>query len=77
METTVKFSFHTDKHYYSKVITLPPEEIKNLDKILDSEFSNMKVKLLFHIREGYPEIWYQDSPLDLNELNKLIICQDK
>lgn len=53
------------------VIKITPTNVDLLDQIVDSQISNLKLRVLTYIRTNYPHVWHKDSPTDLDALTKL------
>lgn len=58
---------------FRQYIEVSPSEFKDFDKIADSHYSNVKMKLLSEVFSKYPSIWYNNTPLDTTVLQNIII----
>lgn len=74
----IKVQIQFDAWPYSEThsLEITPDQFRNMDRMVDSITSNLKMRLLTHVKENHPDIWYRDTPLVQSELNKLKINAD-
>lgn len=73
MNIKVQIQFELWPYTDSLSVQITPEEFKNMDKMVDSITSNIKMRILSHVRTHHPDVWYQYTPLKQDELNKLLL----
>jgi hypothetical protein len=71
MNIKVQISFDAWPYSETHAVEITPEQFKNMDKTVDSITSNLKMRLLSHVRTHHPDIWYQYTPFNEQDLNKL------
>ena len=49
-------------------VTIPSEEFSKMDTFVDSMVSNLKMRLMSHVRQYHPNTWYTTTPIDLEQL---------
>ncbi len=67
----VQISFDAWPYSESFTVNIAPEDFPKMDKMVDSITSNLKMRLLSHVRLHHPDVWYQYTPFDSNELSLL------
>jgi len=45
--------------------------VEDFDKVLDSQFSNFKMRLLTELYKKYPHYWHKNSPIEHDKLKSL------
>jgi len=75
IKVSIKFELWPYEQEYS--VTIPTEEFDKMDTYVDSITSNLKMSILSHVRAHHPTTWYKNSPLNLEQLNKLKNDADK
>lgn len=73
MNIKVQIQFDLWPYSEAHTVHITPEEFKNMDKMVDSITSNLKMRLLSHVRTHHPDIWYQYTPFNEKSLNDLKI----
>lgn len=71
MELKVNISAFDEALHWSinELLTFDSLNASKLDTIVDAVVSNLKLSLLSHIRNNYPQVWHKDSPLQIDLLN--------
>lgn len=71
MNLKVTINFSLWPYEETMAVSMTPESFQDLDKYVDSLASNIKMRILSHIKTNHPTVWYKNSPLDIDKLNEL------
>lgn len=71
MTFKVQVTFDAWPYSESFSVNISPEDFPKMDKMVDSITSNLKMRLLSHVRLHHPDIWYQYSPFTSDDLTQL------
>lgn len=76
MNIKVQIQFDAWPYSETHAVEITADKFKDMDRIVDSIVSNLKMRLLFHVKEHHPDIWYQHTPLKQEDLTKLMVKTD-
>jgi len=71
MQIKVEIKYELWPYEETMAVNIPAESFSNMDTYVDSMVSNLKMRLLTHVKMYHPNTWYPNTTVDLEQLKKL------